>query len=408
MGDIKVRVSGSFVSASKVNVKKESGWDAVKSIYARSGDSWVKAWDSVPDTPVLTATNYNAYTNNLSWTASTSAHAITSYTLETSLTGSSWSQIYNGSSTSYTHTSLTQNTLYYYRVRANTAINSSLNSATQNATTRTAALRVETITSTGTFAKPIGVTSLDYMVIGGGGNAGNCKFEFISPSKYYRAGGGGGAGAVNILTGVSVSSSALSMAVTVGFAGQSSSFNGTTSAGGGRGSGFYIVDPPTNYAPEVGSNGASGGGGGGASKGNTGSGASASGGGSATAGYAGGSGSGAPYLDADPNGTVLNKGGGGGGYSAAGSGGGFTSTPHPGGAGLVSSFDGTSKTYAKGGTGGICIKSSTASKADGTSAVSTEYGSGGNAGSITGDNLSTVIAGGGSGARGVVIVKYYD
>ncbi len=195
--------------------------------------------------------------------------------------------------------------------------------------------RVHIFTRGGKF-KTLASRTGDRLVIGGGGGGGYS--------------GGGGAGGFKKSTGVTWTSG--EYAVTVGdrglksignigdegqpgTAGESSTFDGVTAAGGGRGAGWTRTD-----ALNQGGDGASGGGSGQYRD----SPWPAQPGGTATdGGNAGGRGS-------DDELGHLAGGGGGGQGSAGGNATGYTAGP--GGNGVADSITGTSKTYSAGGGGG--------------------------------------------------------
>lgn len=88
---------------------------------------------------------------------------------------------------------------------------------------------MQVFTSSGTFVAPAGVTSVKVSVVGGGGNGGSAtSVSVISYSA--GCGGGGGGVAIGVVSG---SALAQSIAVTVGSAGQASSFGQIMQAGGG-------------------------------------------------------------------------------------------------------------------------------------------------------------------------------
>lgn len=91
---------------------------------------------------------------------------------------------------------------------------------------------MQVFTSSGTFVAPAGVTSVKVSVVGGGGNGGSATRTagFGSTSG---GGGGGGGVAIGIVSGSALTQS---IAVTVGAAGQTSSFGQLLQAtGGGNG-----------------------------------------------------------------------------------------------------------------------------------------------------------------------------
>ncbi len=220
---------------------------------------------------------------------------------------------------------------------------------------------VETFTTVGstTWTAPIGVTSVEYLVVAGGGGGGN---------GYDNAGGGGGAGGM-VLTGTINITPGQSYTITVGDGGvgganarannagtdgENSVFGSITALGGGQGQGSRT-----------------GGVAGSAQVSNT----TAPTGGSGSGGGFGGKG-----------------GGGAGGAGSSNSG----TTGGAGGSGVSSSLSGTSVTYGAGGAGANAGTQN--SGVNGTS----NRGNGGRAGGAT----STNSTGGGNGGSGIVIIKY--
>ncbi len=227
-----------------------------------------------------------------------------------------------------------------------------------------------TVEST-TWTAPTGVTSVDYLVVAGGGEGG------------YDAGGGGGAGGYR--TGTLSVTPGSSYTVTVGAGGTStqsgsskfgadganSVFSSITSTGGGgAGSTSTSISGRT---------GGSGGGGGGYNASGGSGGAGNAGGYSPVEGYVGGAGASG----------ATAAGGGGGGSSGAGAAGG--SPTNAGGAGTSNSITGSAVTYAAGGTGNSDSSGSNTSGAANT-------GNGGNGGAGTPQ--------GGAGGSGIVVVRY--
>jgi len=228
---------------------------------------------------------------------------------------------------------------------------------------------------------PVGVSEVEYLIVGGGGSGGKNN-----------AGGGGGAGGMRNATGLAVSGN---ITIKVGLGGGSSSggisYNGSPSSFGsliawGGGAGAHY-DTNANGRP-----GGSGGGGGGTGTGGV---------GVAGQGNNGGAGMGAvaPY-----------RGGGGGGAGSAGVQG---STNGNGGNGWISAITGVSRYYSGGGGGGSYQEiggsgglgggghgGSITPSAAPTNGTSGFYGGGGG-----GARYGTAEAGGG-GSSGIVVVRY--
>ena len=261
-----------------------------------------------------------------------------------------------------------------------------------------------------TWTVPIGVASLDALVIGGGGSGGS------------RHAGGGGAGGYNYTTGISVTEGS-NKTVVVGAGGAAIVTPGSGTQGNtGGGSQFGTIS-------------VLGGGGGGQSTNNG-------------LGLTGGSGGGSTYLAAGGSGTVGqgNGGGtgtwgdneknwsGGGGGGAGGAGANATNTgavagytnkytgdasAGAGGAGVLNSITGTSLCYAAGGGGAISdLSAGTAGAGGGCSSTivggagsrgysnatagTDETGSGGGAAGFNGGSNATS----GRGGNGVVILRF--
>ena len=264
--------------------------------------------------------------------------------------------------------------------------------ATGGTITTSGDFKIHTFTSSGTFTvtsagSPTGSTTVDYLVIAGGGGSGS------------EVGGAGGAGGYresfpNPATG-GLSVSAQGYPITVGAGGA-----GNSAPGGG---------PGTQGSSSVFSTITSAGGGSGGGKVNAGGGAGGSGGGAA---YFGGGGSGNSPSVSPPQGNngggapgSVSGGGGGGASSAGGNGPGGN-----GGNGTASSITGSSVTRAGGGGG-------SGSPSDGTTAGAAGPGGGG-AGSDSGaGNAGTANTGGGAGGgltppagaaggSGIVVIRY--
>ena len=220
---------------------------------------------------------------------------------------------------------------------------------------------VETFTSTGqdTWKAPLGVTSVEYLVVGGGGGGG---------TGYDNAGGGGGAGGMvrtgnlnvrpNRRYGITVGSGGAggpdTRTNTGGSDGDDSVFGPIVSLGGGKGQGSR-TNTGAGEAAQVGTSTAPTGG--------------------------------------DGNGGGTDGGGGGGAGGAGGAGGG---SPGAGGAGVASSISGSSVTYGVGGAGGY-----NGGPFDGAAGTANR-GNGG----VGGASPSSNSAAGGAGGSGIVILKW--
>jgi hypothetical protein len=219
-------------------------------------------------------------------------------------------------------------------------------------------LEIFTTVETTTWTAPIGVTTVEYLVVAGGGGAGN---------GFDNAGGGGGAGGM-VLTGIINVTPGQSYTITVGDGGigganarvnnagtdgENSVFGSITALGGGRGQGSRTGGLP-----------------------------------------------GAKYTDVS---AATGGAGSGGGFGGKGGGGvinGFNNSGTTGGAGgngVSSSISGTSVTYGAGGAGGNAGTQN--SGVNGTS----NSGNGGRAGGAA----VASSTGGGNGGSGIVVIKYY-
>jgi hypothetical protein len=359
----------------------------VNTISVKSGETWITAWAPPPAAPTLTVTNVNAYTNSMTWNEPSSILAITGYTLEKSTDNINWVDTgYTGSIRSFTITGLAANTTHYYRVSARNVYVSGPFSTTISQTTRVATLKRSTFTSSGTWTKPIGVTSLETLIVGGGGGGGSAgyfydNFGFTKPRGVFANGGGGGGATVPLSIG-SLTTSETSNAVSIGGGGAAasvggdSSFLGYTAKGGGA----------------TGFNGGSGVGG------------------SSNVVWTG-----SYSFQTNPGGAPLNPLYGGTGTTGSASVTSNVATVYGGaggslGGGMIgylSSISGTPTRYGKGGSGATSINGISPSfPADG-------YGGGGQGARLTSPANTTTIstsftANGESGNAGVVIVTWFD
>jgi hypothetical protein len=229
-------------------------------------------------------------------------------------------------------------------------------------------LEIFTTVGTTTWTAPIGVTTVEYLVVAGGGGGGN---------GYDNAGGGGG-GAGMVLSGTISVIPGTSYSITVGDGGTGGVGDQTTPVNPGR----------TNAAGSVGSNSvfssiiALGGGAGLGSRTGGGIGISQV---TNTAAATGGSGTGGG-----------SGGKGGGGVTGNGSNNSST-TGGAGGSGIASTITGSSVTYGVGGSG-----ANSGTQNGGTNGTSNR-GNGGQGGGA----LSSNARDGGKGGSGIVIIKYF-
>ena len=364
-----------------------------------------QAITSLPQAPTIGTATASGSANEVTvtWTnGATGGKALSAITITPYLNGTTAETARTAattSSTSYTFTDgqLTNAASYTFKVKATNANGTSLESAASNSATMPNFLVI------------------DYLVVAGGGGGGN---GWNSP-----AGGGGGAGGlrstVTATGGGGTLETALSLSlstnytVTVGAGGTggagaagvagaqgtNSVFSTITSTGGGGG-GAYNIQAPT-----------SGGSGGGEAwqGGGSGGGGAAS---PANQGFAGGVNT--------THGSGTQGGGGGGGAGAVGGNTG-AGTGGTGGAGVAVSITGSSVTYGGGGGGGGGEPnpgiagtatggggaggawSATIPNAGVAGTVNTGGGGGGCGGTSSSGNNT-----GGTGGRGVVILRYAD
>lgn len=365
MPTIKARNSGSFAQAVNVKVRSSSAWVNAKKVYVRSGGAWVLGLDLLPVAPSLTTTNVNAYTNTSTWVAGSSFLPITSYTLQRSTDNVNFSTIYNGTSLTYTDTGLTSGTTYYYKVFATSIAGNGAASASVTRATRTATLKRQTFTSSGTFTKPIGVTSVDVLAVGGGGGTYASYWDTTDPYTFavYPAGNGG---QVIETTKSSLTTAQTSYSLTVGSggagaAGGSTSIPGLSisASGGGFITGGVVWDGVWEQY------------------GNTG------------------------YLDAGSKQLY--------GYAGTGNGGANANSYFTPGAGVTSNYTGTSVTYGSGGEGTVMYVTSYWEFDNATGNTSNRpANTGGGANATVATGLPGESLGSGTGASGIAAFVWYD
>jgi hypothetical protein len=242
-----------------------------------------------------------------------------------------------------------------------------------------------TTVGTSSWTVPGGVTSVEYLVVGGGGGGG---------MQFSGAGGGGGvktgsisvSGSISVVVGVG--GAARKDELGTGYSGSSSSFSSISVSGGGGGGASN-------------GNGANGGNGGGGGLPN-GDGVTLPGGtGVSGEGNAGGGG-------------IRLATGGGGGAGAVGQTGNTRGTNYGGngGNGLLSSITGTATYYAGGGGGcGWAVRGDGGLGgggygASGSASTSGTNGLGGGGGGACG--YDGQITGGGAGGSGIVVIRYIN
>jgi hypothetical protein len=303
-----------------------------------------------------------------------------------------------GSASPITVTGLTNGTPYTFTVVATNSVGDSASSSASTAVTPNIALTRTVFTSgSGTWTAPSGVTSVDYLLVGGGGGGGG--------GSGTGSGGGGGGGSVktgtlsvtpgesyNYTVGSGGAGGAGSSSTEVnGIAGADSVFDVVTANGGGLGYRSREKNSSDSY-----------GAGGNAQSGDT-----------PTTGGSGGN-------VRDGGGENPNDGAAGGGGGAGGAG--VTTTSNgtdnnrggAGGAGISSNLkDGSSLIYGAGGkgadegtTGFIGISSTTPINIGlpgANGAANTGNGGGGGASHFLGGNGAP----GGTGGSGIVVLNYY-
>ncbi len=216
-------------------------------------------------------------------------------------------------------TGLTNGTPVTIRLRAVNAIGNGTASSTVSVTPAIQRISFTTVGTT-SWTAPAGITSVDYLIVGGGGGSGGG----------FDTGAGGGGGAGEVVTGTQSVAGGTSYTVEVGAGGIAGTVNRTipSETQGGTGD-------TSSFAGLV----AAGGIGGKGSRMLTNNGA---GGSQVTAGNGGGGG----------NGGGSNGGGGGGGGNTSAGGSKSGATGGSAGSGVSSSISGSAVTYGQGGAGG--------------------------------------------------------
>jgi hypothetical protein len=103
---------------------------------------------------------------------------------------------------------------------------------------------IQTFTTSGTYTPGVGVTAVDVVVIGGGGNGGSRTFVQADPIN----GAGGTGGGVRVYRNVPVTEG-VGVAVTIGGAGTASSFGALTAPGGKGGNYSWLGHSGGGSAP---------------------------------------------------------------------------------------------------------------------------------------------------------------
>lgn len=362
---------------------------------------------SVPQAPTIGTATASGSVNEVTvtWTnGATGGKVLSAITITPYLNGTTAETARTAattSSTSYTFTSgqLTNAASYTFKVKATNANGTSLESAASNSATMPNFL------------------ILDYLVVAGGGGGGN---GWNSP-----AGGGGGAGGVRSTVTATGGGGALESPLSLALA---TSYTVTVGAGGTGGAGGSGVKGSVGSNSIFSTITSTGGGGGGAydsqtpTAGGSGGGAAWQGSGSGSGGSASPAGQGFAGGFNTQHGTGNQGGGGGGGASAVGGNTG-AGTGGTGGAGVAVSITGSSVTYGGGGgggggepnpgiagtggsggggNGGAWVSSGTLNP--GVAGTVNTGGGGGGCGGTSSSGNNT----GGTGGRGVVILRYAD
>ena len=262
------------------------------------------------------------------------------------------------------------------------------NGGTQDKTLTISTTVISTFNSSTSWTAPSGVSSIDCLVVAGGGAGAN-----NGSGNQPRGAGGGGAGGFRNLTNISVTPGT-TYPITVGAGGAYFATVFANASGSNSSIGSLVV--------------AAGGGGGCANSGTPVAGGS--GGGNAQSGW-GGAGNTPATTPSQGNNGGNSSGNGGSGGGGAGAAGANTSSSSAGGAGAVSTITGSSITYAGGGagSGGGTTASGGAggggASAFDSSATSGTANTGGGGGGASNWNNSGTFTGG-NGGSGIVIIKY--
>jgi hypothetical protein len=340
---------------------------------------------TVPDAPTGVSATAGNTQATVSFTApvSNGGAAITGYTVTSNPGGFTAT----GSSSPLTVTGLTNGTAYTFTVVATNSVGDSTPSAASSAVTPSSVTRQVFTSGSGTWTAPAGVTSVEYLVVGGGGGGG--------AGSGTGAGSGGGGGSVKTGTLVVTPGSAYSYTVgggglggtappggeTDGISGEASILDTITANGGGNGFRSRATNETGLYgrggAAQSGDTPPTGGSGGNVRDGGGGNPDEGAGG--------GGGGAGGPGAASSSNGTDNNRGG-------------------AGGSGIFSTLqDDINREYGKGGKGadeGTSAFIGTRPGANG--AANTGAGGGGGASHNMGNNEAV----GGAGGSGIIVIKY--
>ena len=293
----------------------------------------------------------------------------------------------SGNVLTFTKTGLTNDTNYYFRVYAVNNDGFDGTPATSEIVTPVSLMRSIFTEGSGTWTVPEGVTSVEYLVVGGGGGGGGAA----------GTGSGGGGGGGSLKTGILSVSPGDILSYTVGDGGAGGA-GGNSPTNGSSGT-------PSLFATVT----ANGGGNGFESRFSNGSGLCRGGAGqNGDTAAVGGSGGGTRNNDAGGGLTPTTGAGAGGGGGAGGDGAdGFDATPGDatsaiggnGGSGISSDITGTVVIYGNGGKGG----NEGFGNIQGT-AGTVNTGTGGGGAQAT--SMGGPGAGGGAGGSGIIVLKY--
>ena len=329
---------------------------------------------TVPGQPTIgtaTATGQNSATVSFTAPASNGGATITQY-IATASPGGATGTLNQAGSGTITVNGLSPATQYTFTVKAVNSVGQSLASTSSNQITTAAATP----------------TSVEYLVVAGGGKAGNGAWPAFET-------GGGGAG--GLLTGSIGVVGSTAYSITVGGGGSGSTFSSINTTAGG-------ISGTADRNTTGGQDGGNGGSGGGGQFGRNNDGSQITVGGKGI--YPGSSYISATRQGYDGGNGASSAGGGGGGAGGQGA----TATNYTGGAGgvgLQSSITGTATYYAGGGGGGGSNSAASGGAGGGANGRVGAPGydgtpnTGGGGGGQTQENGS-----GGNGGSGVVIIAY--
>lgn len=239
------------------------GWLGMSTSTELTAPTGVTASDGTSSTSVV-----------VSWTAVAGASYYTVYR-STGSVFSAATVMGTSTTTSYTDATVTVDTVYTYWVKTNSASAASDESLPDTGFAQSSGANTVTISGSGSWTVPTGVTSITAIVYGKGGNGGARGYRtWDLPGTYYPGGGGGGGeyctGVIPVTSGesLSVTVDASASAIVRGattliscYAG-SNGEPGSTSGAGGAGGGSSVPGTTggtvTSVTRNAGSNGTSG------------------------------------------------------------------------------------------------------------------------------------------------------